>query len=230
MGRAESNGGPDGHDLFGANHQSRSWPEEFQAVAQRLHGQARRPDHRRQGKCLKRSNAGLFASIQKRYGVPPGPLLAIWGMETGFGSVMGNQNTLSAVATLAYDCRRSEYFTGHLYAALTLIDRGVLSSQTRGAMHGEVGHTQFLPRASCFMLSTATVTAGLISIRRLTRSPPPRTSSRVTAGRPAPAISRANAISRPSKAGTRPASISRRLPSSRFALTGADGAPHCLSA
>jgi membrane-bound lytic murein transglycosylase B len=68
-------------------------------------------------------------------------------METGFGSVMGNQNTLSAIATLAYDCRRSEYFTDHLYAALTLIDRGVLSSQTRGAMHGEVGHTQFLPKS-----------------------------------------------------------------------------------
>jgi len=99
------------------------------------------------GKSLKRSNAKLLASIEKRYGVPPGPLLAIWGMETGFGSVMGNQNTLSAVATLAYDCRRTEYFTGHLYAALTLIDRGVLSASTRGAMHGEVGHTQFLPKS-----------------------------------------------------------------------------------
>jgi lytic murein transglycosylase len=99
------------------------------------------------GKSLKRSNAGLFASIEKRYGVPPGPLLAIWGMETGFGSVMGNQNTLSAVATLAYDCRRTEYFTENLYAALKLIDRGVLSASTRGAMHGEVGHTQFLPKS-----------------------------------------------------------------------------------
>lgn len=99
------------------------------------------------GKRLKRSNAKLLASIEKRYGVPPGPLLAIWGMETGFGSVMGNQNTISAVATLAYDCRRPEYFTGHLYAALTLIDRGALSARTRGAMHGEVGHTQFLPKS-----------------------------------------------------------------------------------
>jgi lytic murein transglycosylase len=99
------------------------------------------------GKSLKKSNAKLLASIEKRYGVPPGPLLAIWGMETGFGSVMGNQNTLSAVATLAYDCRRTEYFTGHLYAALTLIDRGVLNASTRGAMHGEVGHTQFLPKS-----------------------------------------------------------------------------------
>ncbi|MDR7036071.1 membrane-bound lytic murein transglycosylase B [Methylobacterium sp. BE186] len=98
------------------------------------------------GRTLKRSNAALLASIEQRYGVPPGPLMAIWGMETGFGASRGNVNTLSAVATLAYDCRRSAYFTDQLYAALTLIDRGVFSPSTLGSMHGEVGHTQFLPR------------------------------------------------------------------------------------
>jgi membrane-bound lytic murein transglycosylase B len=67
-------------------------------------------------------------------------------METGFGSSRGNQNVLSAVATLAYDCRRSAYFTDQLYAALTLVERGVLAAGTRGSMHGEVGHTQFLPK------------------------------------------------------------------------------------
>ena len=98
------------------------------------------------GRGLKRSNAALFDSIEQRYGVPAGPLLAIWGMETGFGAVKGNVNTLSAVATLAYDCRRSAYFTDQLFAALTLVDRGVISASTRGAAHGEVGHTQFLPK------------------------------------------------------------------------------------
>jgi membrane-bound lytic murein transglycosylase B len=98
------------------------------------------------GRSLKQSQAALFASIQQRYGVPPGPLIAIWGMETGFGSQRGNQNMLSAVATLAYDCRRSEYFTEQLYAALQLIDRGALSASTRGSMHGEIGQTQFLPK------------------------------------------------------------------------------------
>jgi len=95
---------------------------------------------------LKQTHAAMFASIQQRYGVPPGPLLAIWGMETAFGANRGNSNVLSAVATLAYDCRRSAYFTEQLYAALTLIDRGIISPSTRGAMHGEVGHTQFLPK------------------------------------------------------------------------------------
>src|ERR1700719_4083698 len=98
------------------------------------------------GRALKQSQAALFASIQQRYGVPPGPLIAIWGMETGFGSQRGNQNMLSSIATLAYDCRRSTYFTEHLYAALQLIDRGALSPGTRGSMHGEVGQTQFLPK------------------------------------------------------------------------------------
>src|SRR5215468_7731622 len=98
------------------------------------------------GRALKQSQAALFASIQQRYGVPPGPLIAIWGMETGFGSQRGHQNMLSAVATLAYDCRRPEYFTDQLYAALKLIDRGALSPSTRGSMHGEVGQTQFLPK------------------------------------------------------------------------------------
>ena len=98
------------------------------------------------GRALKQSNAALFASIQQRYGVPPGPLIAIWGMETAFGRERGHQNVLSAMATLAYDCRRSAYFTDQLYANLTLIDRGVFSAGTSGSMHGEVGQTQFLPK------------------------------------------------------------------------------------
>lgn len=97
------------------------------------------------GRAMKQQNASLFAGIEKRFGVPAGPLIAIWGMETGFGSYMGKQHTLSAVATLAYDCRRSDYFTDQLYAALKLIDRQDLSPNAVGAMHGEIGQTQFLP-------------------------------------------------------------------------------------
>jgi len=98
------------------------------------------------GRTLKQSQAAMFSSIEQHYGVPPGPLIAIWGMETGFGSQRGNQNMLSSIATLAYDCRRPEYFTEQLYAALQLIDQGRLSAGQRGSMHGEVGQTQFLPK------------------------------------------------------------------------------------
>src|SRR2546429_6070347 len=96
------------------------------------------------GRAMKQSHAALFASLEQRYGVPPGPLIAIWGMETGFGSQRGNQHMLSSIATLAYDCRRPDYFTDQLYAALQLIDRGALSPGARGSMHGEVAPTQFL--------------------------------------------------------------------------------------
>jgi membrane-bound lytic murein transglycosylase B len=98
------------------------------------------------GRSLKQSQAALFASIEQRTGVPPGPLIAIWGMETGFGSQRGNQHMLSSIATLAYDCRRSEFFTDQLYAALKLIERGSISPSQRGSMHGEVGQTQFMPK------------------------------------------------------------------------------------
>lgn len=97
------------------------------------------------GKRLKAQNAQLFNAIEQRYGVPAGPLLAIWGMETGFGGFLGNQNILSAVATLAYDCRRSAFFTEQLYAALQLVQSGNLRVDAIGAAHGEIGQTQFLP-------------------------------------------------------------------------------------
>lgn len=98
------------------------------------------------GRGMLRSNAALFDSIERRFGVPPGPLIAIWGMETGFGGFMGNQHTLSAVSTLAYDCRRSDYFTDQLYAALKLVQAGTLPVNAIGAAHGEIGQTQFLPK------------------------------------------------------------------------------------
>jgi lytic murein transglycosylase len=99
-----------------------------------------------QGRKLLARNPGLFAAIEQRYGVPPGPIITIWGMETGFGSFMGNTPTLSSVATLAYDCRRSEFFTDQFRAALKLVENGSLSINAVGAAHGEIGHTQFLPK------------------------------------------------------------------------------------
>ena len=77
---------------------------------------------------------------------PPDP----WspsGEETGFGAFMGSQNTLSATATLAYDCRSIQYFAEQLLTTLKLLDRDLLDASTRGAMHGEVGQTQFLPKS-----------------------------------------------------------------------------------
>lgn len=99
----------------------------------------------KQGRARKAKNANFYASLEQRYGVPAGVILAIHGMETAFGGYMGDTNVISAIATLSYDCRRSDFFTPHLIAALMLVDRGSISSKTIGAKHGELGHTQFLP-------------------------------------------------------------------------------------
>lgn len=97
------------------------------------------------GRSRKAKSPDFYASLESRFGVPAGVIIAIHGMETGFGSTMGDTNVVSAIATLAYDCRRSDFFTGHLLAALKLVDHGVISANSIGARHGEVGHTQFLP-------------------------------------------------------------------------------------
>ncbi len=90
-------------------------------------------------------NAAFYAGLETTYGVPGEILLAIHGMETGFGANMGDHNTISSILTIAYDCRRADFFIPHAIAALRLIDFGVMSSSSTGAAHGELGHTQFLP-------------------------------------------------------------------------------------
>lgn len=99
----------------------------------------------KQGRSRKAKNASLYANLESKYGVPAGILIAIHGMETGFGSFMGDTNVVSAIATLAYDCRRSDFFRPHLIGALKLVDQGSITAKTVGAKHGELGHTQFLP-------------------------------------------------------------------------------------
>ncbi|WP_132461583.1 lytic murein transglycosylase [Rhodovulum marinum] len=98
-----------------------------------------------QGRQRKARSPGFYAALERAYGVPAGVLLAIHGMETGFGRFMGDSNVLNATATLTYDCRRPEFFRPHLIGALKMIDRGMMSPASIGAMHGELGHTQFLP-------------------------------------------------------------------------------------
>ncbi|KIN71873.1 lytic murein transglycosylase [Sulfitobacter guttiformis] len=98
-----------------------------------------------QGRKRKGQNANFYASLERQYGVPAGVLLAIHGMETAFGGFMGSSRVVSAITTLAYDCRRSDFFAPHAIGALLLVDQGTIDSNTKGAKHGELGHTQFLP-------------------------------------------------------------------------------------
>jgi lytic murein transglycosylase len=92
------------------------------------------------------THADTFAQVEAQFGVPKEVVVAIWALETDFGSVRGDASVISAIATLAYDCRRSDFFTGQLIDALRVIERGDLSAaQMVGGLHGELGQTQFLP-------------------------------------------------------------------------------------
>ena len=92
-------------------------------------------------------NAGLLSRIEQRFGVPPQIIVAIWGLETNFGSDgHGGKSIPRSLATLAFDCRRSDFFQNELLHALKIIDRGDMSaSQLVGGWAGEIGPMQFLP-------------------------------------------------------------------------------------
>ncbi len=98
------------------------------------------------GKQHLKTYASQFAAAESEYGVPGAVITGFWGLETDFGAVQGDFNTINALATLAYDCRRPQLFRPQLIAAGQLVDRGDLPlSQMVGAWAGEIGQTQFLP-------------------------------------------------------------------------------------
>lgn len=98
------------------------------------------------GTALIKKNQATFADIEQRYGVPAPVIVAFWGLETDFGAVMGSLPTLKSLATLAYDCRRSQKFHDELIAALQVIQRGDLTAERMiGPWAGELGQFQFLP-------------------------------------------------------------------------------------
>jgi lytic murein transglycosylase len=88
----------------------------------------------------------VFAREDKDFGVPASVISAFWGLESDFGSGQGKDQAIKSLATLAYDCRRSEMFRGHLFDALRLIERGDLqASEMIGSWAGELGQTQMMP-------------------------------------------------------------------------------------
>jgi lytic murein transglycosylase len=99
------------------------------------------------GKQMLTRHAALLARIERQFGVPPQVVVAIWGLESDFGSGdIGKLPVVRVVATMAHDCRRTELFQRELIAALQIIQRGDLPpNQMIGAYAGELGQTQFLP-------------------------------------------------------------------------------------
>ncbi|MBO0765517.1 MAG: lytic murein transglycosylase [Hyphomicrobiaceae bacterium] len=102
------------------------------------------------GQARLRQHRDLFARVEKDYGVPGPVIAALWALESDYGGSMGKFPVLRALATLAYDCRRSDKFRAELMDTLRIIDRGDLAPvEMIGSWAGELGQTQFL--ASIYM-------------------------------------------------------------------------------
>ncbi len=93
-----------------------------------------------------KQHQATFAREMKEFGVPPAVITAFWGLESDFGAGQGKDQAIKSLATLAYDCRRSDMFRGHLFDALRLIERGDLRAEEMiGSWAGELGQTQMMP-------------------------------------------------------------------------------------
>jgi lytic murein transglycosylase len=93
-----------------------------------------------------KNHAALFQRIEETYGIPPPVLAAFWGLETDFGTNVGKMSVLRSVTTLAFDCRRPEFFRPQVIDALRVLQRGDLTiDEMMGDWAGEVGPMQFTP-------------------------------------------------------------------------------------
>ncbi len=100
----------------------------------------------RKGRKSLRSNRQLMGALEEKYQVSADAVLAIWGLETGYGAVRGSHQVLSALATLACQGQRSAFFEKELIAALKIVQKGHITPQKMvGSWAGAMGHGQFMP-------------------------------------------------------------------------------------
>jgi len=100
----------------------------------------------RNGRNLLARHEALLADVGRAYGVPPGIIVGIWGMESNYGRFSGVRPTIAALATLAWDPRRSSFFRGELFDALEIVDGGDVDlSRLKGSWAGAMGQVQFMP-------------------------------------------------------------------------------------
>lgn len=100
------------------------------------------------GKRMLQEHAVLLDRLARQYGIPARYIVAFWGLETNFGSYKGEIQILDALATLACDPRRSQYFTQELFDAFSLLEsKRVKREQLLGSWAGAMGHMQFMPSA-----------------------------------------------------------------------------------
>ena len=98
------------------------------------------------GRVAYQQNRAVFGQVQDRYAVEPGVIIGIWGLESSFGTGMGDFHVVDALATLAWEGRRAAFFRGELMAALHILDHGdVAPAHMMGSYAGAMGQPQFMP-------------------------------------------------------------------------------------
>lgn len=119
---------------------------EFLSTFWQYYDNAVSPSRVARGQAMLVEHADLLAQVEAVYGVQPRFIVALWGLETNFGSFMGRFPVIEATATLAFDGRREALFRAQLLDALHLIDQGDLrAEQMIGSWAGGMGHVQFIP-------------------------------------------------------------------------------------
>jgi membrane-bound lytic murein transglycosylase B len=104
------------------------------------------PGRLERGRAALVEHQALLDAVQARYGVPASVLVAFWGLETNYGGYLGNHLVPAALATLAFDPRRSGFFRAELLNALRIIDaRHVAAADMKGSWAGAMGQVQFMP-------------------------------------------------------------------------------------
>ena len=98
------------------------------------------------GRAALSRHAATLRAVEARYGVEAEVVTAVWGLESFYGERRGSVPVISALATLAYDGRRGEFFEGQLIAALRILQNGdITPDRMTGSWAGAMGHTQFIP-------------------------------------------------------------------------------------
>lgn len=123
----------------------RAQPEQVQSldsyVRQRVSASVRRSARTNAAK-----HARVLSKVESTFGVSKSVVVAIWGLESNFGRFTGVRPTITSLATLAYDPRRSTLFRNELFNALTIIDQGHISlEELKGSWAGAMGQPQFMP-------------------------------------------------------------------------------------
>ena len=118
----------------------------FKQTFEEFSGRMINRDRMTKGLRLLQIHAATLRKVEAQFGVPAPVVVAIWGLETDFGTTNGKKDVIRSVATLAFDCRRTDMFQAQLTDALRIVDRGDLTpAEMRGDWAGDFGQTQFLP-------------------------------------------------------------------------------------